>query len=146
MVNYTLQLKKKKKRKTFLQSKNTTYSRQLQKHAFHTFYNKPHISPCSRSSEGGPENVFLFVFELWPMLFPLVFCRSRLLGQCINLMFCHYSGAQIKNIVVDLFPIFFTLLFPFCLTQLVLLTLALSHSVSCQSVLWVSLTQMSLHL
>lgn len=59
-----LQLRKKKGIKTFPQSKNTTYFRQLQKHIFHTFYNKPDISPCSRSSEGGPENLFYLAFVI----------------------------------------------------------------------------------
>lgn len=64
LVNYTFQLKKgkkKKRRKTFIQSKNTTYLRQLQKHVFHTFYNKSH-SLCLRSSDGGPENVWIFLY------------------------------------------------------------------------------------
>lgn len=60
------------------------------------------------------------------MLFPLVFCRSRLLGQCIHLIFCHYFETQLKkNLAVDLFFCFFFSLFCF---SFALLCLSCSHS------------------
>lgn len=122
------------KKKTFPQSKNTSYSRQLQTHVFHIFYNEPEISPCSKSSEGGPEKYIYIFFFFWPMLFPLVLYRSRLLGQCIHLMFCCYSGAQLKKSCCFSFLSYFFFHFSL-LPQFVSLTLTLSHSV-----LWVSLT------
>lgn len=65
-------------------------------------------------------------------------------GQCILLPLLLGVQLKKKNFTVDLF--FFTLLLQFHLTQFVALTLTLSHSVSCQSVLQVSCTQMALHL
>lgn len=50
-----------------------------------------HTSAYAQEAVKQCPNIFFFSFELWPLLFPPAFWRTRLPGQCILSTFCHYS-------------------------------------------------------